>query len=240
MRDMPHVVMLSLWRDDVARNLKQRAFHLLSKSYPTMRWVWVVGDSSDDTYEQLVEVRNQVYGYRRIDIYNMDTGIVGEDPITRRRRLGQTANKWLEAVQDEDDYLLMHESDIISPVDVVEQFVNHAAVGRCPIAAWPILPVGENKAVFYDIWAYRKDGVMFTNNPPFHACYKADEAFEIDSVGTCWMFEADDARQGARFGDEAVLTLCRTLKTMGRTFWVDPKLIVVQPHELWTPHVVDY
>jgi hypothetical protein len=231
--------MLSLWRDDTRRNLEWRARHLLSKSYPNLRWVWVEGDSQDDTYKELLAIVNEVTPMRHVDLYSVPTGIVGNDPVTRRRRLGMSANKWLDGMRDGDDYLLVHESDIVSPVDIVEKFLMHAAVGRCPIAGWPILPVGDGKAVFYDIWAYRKDGQMFTNAPPFHPCYNPDEPFEVDSVGTCWMFEAEDVRQGARFGDDAILTMCRDLKARGRRFWVDPKLVVIQPRELWVPHVVD-
>ncbi len=237
--DLPRVVMLSMWRNDGERNLAWRAQHLLSKSYPALRWVWVVGDSSDDTYARLLEVIDAVNPWRRVDLVQIDSHIVGDDPVTRRRRLGATANAWLNQLREGDDYLLVHESDIVSPVNLIERFLDHARAGRCPIAGWPILPLGQNRAVFYDIWAYRKDGVMFMNHPPFHACYRPHETFEVDSVGTCWMFAAADARAGARFGDDAVLTMCADLRARGRRFWVDPDLIVVQPNELWVPYAVD-
>jgi hypothetical protein len=111
----------------------------------------------------------------------------------------------------------------------------HAQAGRCPIAGWPILPIGNQRAVFYDIWAYRKDGRMFTNAPPFHACYQPDTPFEVDSFGSCWLAEAADMRT-ARFGDQAVLDVCAQLRARGRQLWVDPKLTIVQPTALWEPH----
>jgi len=228
--------MLSMWRDDAQKNLRGRALHLLTKSYPAVRWVWVVGDTHDDTYRQLVDVINEVRPCRQVDLLQIDTGIIGDDPPTRRRRLGATANVWLDMIKDTDDYLLVHESDILSPMDLIERFLHHAAAGRCPIAGWPILPISDTQAVFYDIWAYRKDGQMFTNGAPFHACYKPDEPFEVDSVGTAWLLAAEDVRKGARFGDDACLTLCAELRAMGRRFWVDPQLIVVQPRELWISH----
>ncbi len=235
----PQVAMLSLWRNDTKRDLEARARHLLSKTYPALRWVWVVGDSADATYEQLLGIVNEVHPWRRVDLLRADSGIIGEDPKTRRRRLGATANIWLERVRADDDYLLVHESDIISPDDVVERMLGHAAAGCCPIAGWPILPIVPGLFVFYDIWAYRKDGRMFSNYPPFHDCYRADELFEVDSFGTCWLFDAADARAGARFGDEAVLTMCADLRNRGRRLWVDPHLVVLQPRELWVPQAVD-
>lgn len=227
---------MSLWRDDVNRSLLKRAFHLLQKSYPKLRWIWVVGDSSDATHEMLETVAEAVYPDRRVDVSVCDTSIVGDAPAVRRIRLGVTANAWFDKLEPEDHYLLVHESDLLSPVDVVERLLDHVHSGRCPIAGWPVLPIPNGGALFYDIWAYRKDGQMFSNVPPYHACYNAEEPFEVDSVGSCWMFEAEDARQGARFGDQAVLSMCRTLRAKGRRFWVDPKLTIVQPSELWVPY----
>jgi len=212
--------------------------HLLAKTYPALRWIWIVGDSQDDTYRRLLDIVNDVRNLRSIDLLVRDTGIAGDDLASRHRRLGQTANAWCDLVRPEDDYLLVHESDIISPADVVEAFLGHAQAGRCPVAGWPLLPIGEGQAVFYDIWAYRKDGQIFANCPPFHPCYRPDQPFEVDSFGTCWMMHAQDIRDGARFGDRAVLDMCAWLKAHGRHLWVDPGLVVIQPGELWEPHEV--
>ena len=235
MTQFPRVALCSWWRNDSARNLQQRAWRLLSKSYPAARWLWLVGDSSDDTYARLLEVAGEIRPYRSVELLQIDTGICGEDPATRRRRLGATVNLVLERVREEDEYLLLHESDLVSPPDLVERFVEHAQSGRCPIAGWPILEINDHQVVFYDIWAYRSGGKMFSNLPPFSACYRPDAPFQVDSVGSVWMFDAADARRGARFGAEACLTMCAQLQELGRTFWVDPTLVVVQPRDLWTP-----
>lgn len=228
--------MFNMWRNDTRRNLRERALHLLTKSYPALRWVWVVGDSEDETYAQLLTIVNEVRPLRRVDLIRHDTGIVGNDMPNRLRRMSETANQWLAQVQADDDYLLIHESDIISPVNLVERFLRHVDAGRCPVAGWPILPVTDTQAVFYDIWAYRKDGRRFTNTPPFHECYNPNTPFEVDSVGTCWLLHAEDIRRGARFTNGAVVELCEQLRGYGRRFWVDPKLVVVQPKALWEPH----
>ena len=49
----PKVVLLSLWRDDTGRHLEARVAHLLGKTYPALRWLWVVGDSADGTEDAL-------------------------------------------------------------------------------------------------------------------------------------------------------------------------------------------
>lgn len=236
---MSTIVLMSLWCNDVQKNLEQRARHLLAKSPPApifdsgdggsayafdLRWVWVVGDSQDDTEAQLHEIARQ-YAQLDIEIVHHDTGIWGEDPHTRLRRLSQTTNAGLERVRPDDVYWIIHESDLQSPPTLVELFL---AMGECPVAGWVTLGT-----MFYDTFAYRKDGVMFSNHAPYHACYRADGLFEVDSVGSCWMFHAEDVRDGVRCGEWAVLDLCRQLKERGRRFWVDPRIPIVQPVELW-------
>lgn len=225
------VVMVSLWKDDGERRLAERMWHLVGKSHPApwLRWVWVVGDSSDDTEERL---RAVAVG-RRITVVRRDTGIVGDEPETRLRRLSETVNAAWEYVGDAR-WVVLHESDIVSPADVVERLVSHAEAGRAPVAGWPVLGDGPN-AVFYDIWGYRAGGTLFSNWPPYHAVYRPDEVFEVDSVGTCWLFHAEDVRgpDGIRCVDRAVLDLCAGMRERGRRFWVDPGLRVVQPVDLW-------
>jgi hypothetical protein len=239
-RAYPKVAMLSLWRDDAKRDIENRARHLLSKSYPALRWIWVVGDSDDDTYQRLLAIINEVAPWRHVDLLRHTTEFRGADVVARRRRLSASANFGLSLLRPDDDYLLMHESDLRSPLNLVEIFLGHAQAGRCPIAGWPILPINGNQAVFYDIWAYRSNGVMFTNAPPYSPVYRADAPFEVDSFGSCWLAAADDMRDTRiRFGEMAVLDVCAQLRERGRQLWVDPKLTIIQPPALWVPHPTD-
>ena len=228
---LPCVVMCSLWKDDLHRRLVDRVEHLLAKAetYPNLRWVWVVGDSRDDTTHALAGLS---HGYPVTIVDIGDTGIEGDDYASRLRRLGETANEWWNWI-DDVEYVLVHESDIISPADVVNRLVAHAGQGRCPIAGWPVLELRPNHHVFYDVFCYRKDGVRFSNNPPYHACYQPDRPFLVDSFGTMYLFHAEDVPL-VHFEDMAVLDLCRQLREQGRDLWVDPTLIVDQPRDLWT------
>lgn len=228
---LPGVVMLSMWKDDSERDLKQRALRLLSKTYPALRWVWVVGDSEDDTEARLRALVVAHPAGERVTIVRHDTGIVGDDPETRLLRLSETANAWWPEVREDDAYCLIHESDIDSPPDLVERFL---ATGKCPVAGWPLLKLGS-QWLFYDSFVYRKDGVRFTNTPPYHACYRPGEVFEVDSVGTVWMFYAEDVRAGARCDRMGALDLCRWMRERGRRIYVDSTLVMYQPVELWTP-----
>lgn len=219
-----------MWRTDAARRLPDRVEHLLAKleDYPNLRYVWAVGDSADDSEQAL---RDLSTGYP-VTVIRRDTGIKGDGPGPRLRRLSLTGNVYFEAVQPTDDYLLIHESDIISPPDLVNRMVGVAQEGYCPLAGWPVLELAPGKWVFYDIFCYRRVGRRFRNEPPYHACYRHDRPFEVDSFGTVFLMAATDAPR-IRMETQAVLDICEQLRGMGRTLWVDPRIVVEQPHELW-------
>lgn len=229
--NQPKVVLCSLWRNDLARQIADRVEHLLAKaeSYPALRWLWCVGDSDDNTAQVLADLS---VGYD-VAILQHDTQIGGEAMSTRLRRLSQAANAMLEGVKRTDDYVLVHESDLISPYNVVARLVKHAEAGRCPIAGWTTLEVRPGEPVFYDTWGTRKDGVRFTNHPPYHVAYDANKPFKVDSFGSVFLFDAKDVKH-IHMTTGAVLDLCRQLKEQGRELWIDPRLPIVQPRELWT------
>jgi len=230
----PQVAMLSLWRNDNNRYLDVRVAHLLSKTYEHLRWVWVVGDSTDGTEQALRMMLAHRYPWsaRRVTLVRHDTGIEGDDPENRLRRLSETANAWWPWVLPSDTHCLLHESDIVSPVDVVQRLLE---TDKCPVAAWPTLGP-EPGAIFYDTWAYRQNGEMFNNHPPYHACYRPHELFEVESAGTVLLFHADDIRAGVRCERYGVIDLCRGFRQRGRSIWVEPRLRVVQPWETFVSH----
>lgn len=230
---LPRVVMCSMWRNDCKRRLVDRVEHLLAKAetYPALRWLWVVGDSTDDTTQALAQLS---VGYPVTIVDIGDTVTLGEDMASGHRRLSETGNEYFTWIDEDDKYALVHESDILSPHDVVNQLVDYARSGLCPVAAWPIINLGGQR-LCYDIWALRKDGQRFGNYAPYHACYRADAPFEVDSFGTVFLFNARDAKW-LRMQDRAVLDLCAQWKEHGYRLWVAPAIVVEQPVALWQYH----
>lgn len=228
---LPRVLMCSMFRNDAWSQIGHRVRHLLAKAetYENVRWLWLVGDSRDET---VLVLRELTAGREDVTIVEVDTGIGGDDADSRLYRMGQTANHYFKHVRPTDDFILIHESDIVSPPDLVNRFVAHAQNGYCPIAGWPTLEIRPSHKIFYDTLAYVKDGKRFGHTPPYHQCYQRDKVFSVDSFGTCFMFEAADAPH-VLMDRRAVLDLCWHLRERGHTLYVDPTLEVVQPTELW-------
>lgn len=241
MRDssLPAIVMCSMWRNDADRLLFDRAEHLLSKrrDYGNLRYLWIVGDSSDVTEVALRYAAQSASCDDVVRVIPFSSGIKGDDVESRMERLSATANVWMENVPDDADYCLIHESDLQSPFELCSVFALHALCGREVIAGWPTLELRSGK-VFYDTWAYRRARLAFSNHPPYHPAYKPDEVFEVDSVGSCWMFPARAVNHPfhpVKCHRRAVLDMCVALRQQGYSIWVDPTIEIVQPPGLWQP-----
>lgn len=218
--NIPKVVALSFWRNDMGKRIEERVHHLLGKSYGNLRFIWVTGDNSDETEEYLRGIAAQD---KRVSVIRFDTQIEGDEPNIRLHRLGLTANAGLEAIRKGDTYAMIHESDLVSPVDVVEQFI---ASGKDVIAGFVWL--GD---IFYDVYAYRKHGVKFSNHAPYFPDFDMHGLNELDSVGSCWMFPA---RAGLRCTIGGCVEMCDNLRAMGYKIWCDPRIRIEQPIDLWT------
>lgn len=236
---MARVVVFSWWRNDAGRDVVARAAHLLAKTYPGIRWVWFVGDSQDETQERLEGIAE--HSGLPVEVVRDDTGIDDSEPAEHLRVLSRTMTTALASVRDEDDWCLIHESDLVTPEDVVERYLAAAELIRVGqmlteeraspvgIAGWVTLGDG---GMFYDTFAYRGlDGAQFTNNPPYHADHRA-HSYEVASVGSCWLFPAQLAR-GIVLERYACIELCRKLREEGCRFFVDPSIPVVQPEAMW-------
>lgn len=226
------IEIISLWRNDAGRRLEERVEHLLSKSsshHPRIVWSWYVGDCRDDTLEQLVELARHE---RNCNIRTADTGIEGERIETARERLSATATKAFSMINSSAAYVLLHESDLISPADVIDRLLE-AADGD-PCAGWPEIQLGGRRQ-FYDVWAYRDlKGVGFNAQPPHVAGWPKLRGgpFRVGGFGSVWIAPAHLVA-GRVMRSRAILELCEQWRSEGVSMWVDPRIKIEQPVDLW-------
>lgn len=221
----PRVVMINFWRDDAKREIEERVDHLFSKTYPNLRYLWSVGDSTDETEEIL---RRLAEG-KDVEFCDSTTNIEGRKMPERLRRLSKMASITFQRIREDDDIVILHESDLVSQPDIIERLLAH---GKLPIAAWPIIDwtYEGGPRLFYDTWAFHKDGRLFYGNRPHHPAWleREGDVFEVDGFGSVWLAEASDLRNLV-VETEAVREICSLLKAKGRTLWVDCSLSVFQP-----------
>lgn len=223
------VVLMSLWRNDVGRDQEQRIEHLLAKESVT-RWVWVTGNNNDATEEVLARY---AAANPAITLIHYDSEDVGTNPDERLMRLSQTASVGLDDVREGDAFWCVHESDLISPVDVVTRLLQMQ--GDEPKVCAGMVWLGEEIGrCWYDTYAYRWDGGMFQNAPPYHSCVNLQDYFEVHSAGSVVLMPAAPLRDGIRMERGGLVELSYKLRDAGYRIVVDPKLNIIQPIHLWT------
>lgn len=227
---------ISMWRADFSRHFTRRVEHLLEKS-GVDHWVFVVRKTNDLTFDML----SAVAASRNITVA-MEEWTPPSDRMLRLSLAGDLGIS--EALRLGASRVLWHESDLISPPDLVGllERTQAAVVGGWPVMAHKgidtslhLTPNGyaADGEPFYDTWGYRLGGKRFENRPPYHDGYPPVGPFRLDSVGSVALIDASYLRSGARFGCGAFVALCQAVSDRGGEIWCDPSVPVVQPLELW-------
>lgn len=225
------IEIISLWRNDADRRIEDRVEHLLSKRARNHQvvWSWYVGDSDDDTLHRLDELAGHE---RNCNVRTADTGIEGERIEVCRQRLSLTATKAFSMINTKADFVLLHESDLISPADVADRLLD-AGNGE-PCAGWPEIELASGKQ-FYDVWAYRDlEGALFRAQAP-HVRQWAKMRhgpFRVGGFGSVWIAPAELVA-GRRMSALAIADLCAQWRLEGVPMWVDPAIKIEQPVDLW-------
>jgi len=244
--DTGQVVIQSLWRNDTRLDLEARMHHLIEKTYRPRRFVWVVGDCYDDTEERLRAFAQAHCDRESITVLRHDTGSMTRNGSVendeRLRVLSATADAGIDSIVESghaDEYVLFHESDLVSPPDLVERLLE---TGCCPVGGvvWLTLPDGGPR-LFFDTWGYRAENTRFRNSEPHHALWHREKGndvpIEVETIGSVVLHRADDLRQGARMETGGHVRLCEIVRErFGRKVFFDPRIAIEQPHHLWCVH----
>lgn len=235
---LPTVLIYSKWRNDADKRLHERAQHLLSKTYPNLYWLWGVGDSQDETREALLRYELDSW---QVAVFTCDSGLDATTTDERLVRICTTDIMLMDKLAQmlslgrwpTPDYILFHESDLQTPLDIVERLL---ATGKPVVGGWPTLGEPED-SIFYDTWAYRGlDGRKFANTAPYHPDARPDTVFEVSSLGSVVLAPYQPFADGLRpSGFGALVEICQKLRALGYSCWVDPSIPVVQPRDLWEP-----
>jgi hypothetical protein len=247
---------ISAWMGDVGKHFFRRTQHLIDKT-GVSAWIWIVRGTADCTTKALGFVQDN----SPVPILVIEEPWQKpEDRILACSIVGDVAIN--AAVMRGAERVLIHESDLISPDDIVPRLaaVLDAGERRAVAAGWPCLAsVGMDESLdlysgamrlgkhlqievggkpatlplFYDTWGYRHEGQRFASVPPYSPCYRPDEPFRLDTVGSVALIDASYLRLGARMECEGFVGLCDRIRQQGGEIWCDPTLTINQPLELW-------
>ena len=215
---MTRVTIVSPWRDGMRVMLRYfDQIKALDWPHDDLRMVLVEGDSTDGTEAAL---RWWVAADPRARLVKCDTGKPRYGSVVHPERfaiLATVFNAGLDAVDYEwTDYVLFLPCDITYQPDLLRRLVAHNAAVVAPL-------VFQN-GVFYDIWAFSKDGKNFGPFPRQFVDDLDQTLTECDTMGGTMLIDADVLRAGVRYTtDEVDRGFTAKAKAMGYTLFADIK-----------------
>lgn len=189
-----------------------------------VRVIAVEGDSTDSTKDVLLSSPDWVH-YHECSHGGPIYGST-EDPA-RMRALSSVGNTILAGVTQTDDVLVYVESDLIWDAHTIGSLVDIAFEGRdnTDIVA-PLIMAGD---LFYDIWAFRRDGNRFSPFWPHFPGLYDTVSLPVDSAGSCLVMRAEVARQCRIRDDNALVGFCDDATSKGFNIRVDHRWVVRHP-----------
>lgn len=190
-----------------------------------LRFVWVEGDSSDDTYAQLAMRRDadERITLLKCDCHQPRYGSVVD--ATRFRVLATVFNTALDAVDLAwSDYVLFLPCDIEYGTDLLQRLI------ACQLDV--LAPFSYQCGHFYDIWAFRQNGRNFGQFTELQSFYHfGDVPVALDSVGGTVLLSKAVLGTRCRYTvDEVDVGLCKMAKAAGFTVYGHPGVKVYHPY----------
>ncbi|MFQ5433486.1 MAG: hypothetical protein ACE5FD_01280 [Anaerolineae bacterium] len=225
----PDVAIISLFRDH-ERLMPQYIRQIEMLDYPRqqMDLVAVEGDSIDNTLAML-----EGWPDKRLHLIQRTMHLPKFPSIAnpvRLRAMSVIGNAGLEYVARRlnVEYILWLESDLIIRPDLLKRLIIRRPAAIAPMV-WVEIQAG--RPVFYDTWGFRKlDGTRFPQNERnWYANMFPRQPFEVQSAGSAVLIEASYIYDGARFDDEAIVGLCKQLRSAGCTILCDPSTHIQHP-----------
>ena len=190
----------------------------LAKDGHELRLILVEGDSRDNTWRELHRL------FPSADIIKRNHGgpVYGSVVDANRfRQLSYVGNAIFERTSG--DVLIYVESDLLWDANTIRLLISR--LDRVP-AVVPMVFYDDSR--FYDVWAFRKNGICFNPWPPYAAIHSG-ELTQLDSAGSCMVMRGEMAKVVSFPPEDCFVGLCRLAYENGFSIWLDPTLRVTHP-----------
>lgn len=199
----------------------------------TFGMIAVEGDSTDNTRSELHALGESGAPISVLTCNHGGRVFGSTEEEDRLTALSQVGNTILSGVDEEDDYLIYVESDLIWETRTIVSLIDTLMTRELDVIA-PMIFAGEN---FYDIFVYRGlDGERFGPCFPYHKSLfesllenLSPIPVEVESAGSCLVMRAEIARQCRIRDDRALLGFCKDVREKGYHIFVDPTQRIYHP-----------
>lgn len=189
-----------------------------------LRCVWGEGDSTDQTRAALAAART-MWLTTIVDCTHGGPVYGSIEHEQRFRQLAYVGNQIWAAIPEDTDAVIYVESDLIWEPATLVKLLDWLTTLPAVV---PMIMDSPPAETFYDVWAFRRNGIRFTKRFPFHADFWPHDLMWLDSAGSCMALRFRLA-QGLHFPDDCFVGFCRLLYEQGGELWLDPTLTVFHP-----------
>lgn len=190
----------------------------------TFSCIWGEGDSTDDTLHALM-----FYNNIRCTIVDVTHNGPLFGSIVHPQRFKQLAgvcNKIWEKIPEDADVVIWAESDLQWDAATMLRLIDDLAFAPC------IAPMIMEKSTggWYDVWAYRRNGVHFTKQAPYHPDIEYSvtlgQLLQLDSAGSCLVMNGELARRLTWPEESVIVGICAGVYEHGGSVHLDPTVTV--------------
>jgi len=221
------------WKGNKLNHIDKYFAQIFSQRHIDMDEVGIFlleGNSSDNTYDKLVECQDtcHMHLFKQEELVKTDIVTISgsTEDSSRLRMMGQLGAALLNKARTQCESVIWMESDLIYyNHNLFHKLLKGANELDSIVAPWTwIRPNGQY--MFYDIWAYRNlDGSCWH----FRTVKPEIPYVEMSSIGSCCAIPRCILESSANFGDNEFLDFCKSVKDNGFKVHVDPNLEVEHP-----------
>lgn len=193
------------------------------------------GDSTDGTPAALHDECVSRFDANLVDVSHGGVYFGSIVHPVRFKQLAGIANKLYAVIPKGADYVLHVESDLIWQAEVLMSLLNGVealrsidSISSAHTLLAPMIIDAEGR--FYDTWAFRLYGTRFFHQKPYHsALEEGTRYYDMDSVGSCFIMNADLASKVFWPDRDVVVGMCNQVNLMHGRIYLDSKLEVYHP-----------
>lgn len=193
------------------------------------------GDSVDNTRDHLTQAAAALgVELTLLDTSNGVQRFGSVEAPERLAALSKVGNAMFDAVQQDVDFVLYVESDLIWTADVAELLIQRLMMFDDFDVIAPLVMAGQ---YFYDIWGFRGlDGERFSPTSPYHSSvpdYAAQAGsqtvVEVSSLGSCLAMRGEVARAARIRHGGALVDWSADARRLGFKLGAWPGLSIAHP-----------
>ena len=227
------IAIASIIRNEERNGHLKKFFDCCQKleKYHNIVYIFIEGDSSDNTYEELqnwLAPRNN-YILKKID--RKKPRFPKDKSSGRTKYFAELRNILIDfslSISDISE-VLMIDANYGWKGDLVSSLRNTNADIVAPLV---VMNKDHNgKYLFYDTWAFRKNGSQFSRYYPYIGYSKLNKPASVDSVGGGYLIKREVLESNVRYDgdmDCEHVGFCRRARKKGFSIKINPKVYIMK------------